>query len=221
MRHLGWGELCALIIASLLGGCASTSSWRWPAWPEPSRRPLRGSYEQELPPHAPLIIADFDLPKHVTNVGTPFGAWNSDPGDATQFCRVRLVDTQRVGNAGYSLMLEYDVESPNPAYNGVWMKLPPVSLAVFEALSFSIKGDAAHGFTKRLRLELKGHSHVARFQLDGITAEWQHVRIPLRSFEGIRQVKEATEFVIVFDEETVTEPVGVLYLDNVAFEPAA
>ena len=167
----------------------------------------------------PLVIADFDLPGHVTNAGQPFGGWDSDPGDRTQFCRVRLVEAERVGTEGFGLMLEYDVDSPNPAFNGFWMKLPNVSVRAFEALSVSIKGDAERGCTTRVWLELKGHSQVARFRLDGITAEWQQMRIPLREFDGIRRVTDANEFVIVFDDQTVTEKVGVLYLDDVAFEP--
>ena len=172
------------------------------------------------PARAAQVIADFDRPGHRTNADLPFGAWNGDPGDPTQFCRVRLQEAQRMGTAGFGLMIEYDVESPNPAYNGFWLKLPDVPLAAFGALSFRIKGDAQRGFTRRVRLELKDRAHVAGFQLEGITAEWTQVHVPLRAFAGIEALRMATEFVIVFDDETATEKVGAVYLDDLMFEPA-
>jgi len=172
------------------------------------------------PATVPRVIADFNRPGHRTNAGLPYGAWNSDPGDPTQFCRVRLMETERIGPAGFGLMIEYDVESPNPAYNGFWLKLPDVPLAAYHTVSFAVKGDAPRGFTRRLRLELKDRSHVARFLLDGIEAQWKQFRIPLNAFEGIETLRAATEFVIVFDEETVTEKVGTVYLDDLVFEPA-
>jgi len=112
------------------------------------------------------------------------------------------------------------VESPNPAYNGFWLKLPDVPLAAYRTLSFAIKGDPQRGFTRRMRLELKDQSHVARFPLAGIEAQWKLFRVPLNAFEGIETLRTATEFVIVFDEETVTEKVGTVYLDHLTFEPA-
>ena len=168
-----------------------------------------------------LVIADFNGSGHLTNAGTAFGGWDSDPGDKTQSCRVRLIESERLGDTGFGLMLDYDVESPNPAFNGFWMKLPDLRLNRFAAVSFSIKGDAGRGFTKRMWLELKqGPSRVGRYLFDGITADWQRVSIPLRDFDGIATVKTANEFVIVFDDQTVTGLTGVLYLDDVAFEPA-
>lgn len=167
----------------------------------------------------PLLVADFNRSKHETNTGHPFGAWDSDPGDPTHFCRARLVENERIGQTGFSLMLEYDVDSPNPAFNGFWMKLPQVRLRQYGALSFDIKGDRAKGYTHRLMLELKGNSQVARYTLGGISDVWQRVRIPLWDFENVDSVREASEFVIVFEDQSVTQRVGTLYLENVRFEP--
>jgi len=169
----------------------------------------------------PALLADFNLTGHRTNAGLPFGAWDSDPGDATQSCRIRLEAGTRVGDDGYGLMIEYDVESPNPAYNGFWMKLPDVPLARYETLSLMVKGEAERGFTRRLWLELKDRDRVARFLLEGITSEWTPMRIPLREFTGIRNIRTANELVLVFDDETVTTKVGTLYLDNIVLEPAS
>jgi len=166
-----------------------------------------------------LMVADFNRGGWRTNLGDPFGGWDRDPEDPTQFCRPRLVDEPRMGSSGYSLKLSYDVESPNPAYNGFWMKLPLIPIRRFTVLSLAIKGDPEEGFTRRLKLELKdGRRRVADYTLDGITDQWAIVRISLRDFRNAHNLRNATEFVIVFDDEMVTEPVGAIYLDEVAFD---
>ena len=168
-----------------------------------------------------LVVADFNQSAWRTNLGDPFGTWNSDPEDPTQFCRARLVEEPRVGDVGFSLMLDYDVESPNPAFNGFWMKLPAVPLRNFRTLTFAIKGDPDRGFTRRVKLELKGKRRSATYVLDGIGADWVRMRVPLEAFRSIEKVREATELVIVFDEETVTQRVGTIYLDEVTFESSS
>ncbi len=165
-----------------------------------------------------LLVADFDRAGWKTNLGDPFGGWDKDPGDSTQFCRVRLVDKPRVGEHGFSVQLEYDVDSPNPAFNGFWLKLPSITLRDFGYLSFAIRGDADRGFTSRVKLELKDHKHSAVYILREIKPAWVQVRIPLWAFRDIRKIKQAKEFVVVFDDETVSERVGTLYLDNLVFE---
>ena len=155
-------------------------------------------------------------------MGDPFGTWDRDPDDPTQFCHARLVESPRVGASGYSLQLDYDVDSPNPAYNGLWVKLPGVLLRRYEALELVVKGNAAKGFTRRLKVELKdGRRHVADYVLDGIGSEWIRMRIPLHVFRSIEKLSTATEFVVVFDDQTVTQLVGTLYLGEIAFTPAA
>lgn len=166
----------------------------------------------------PLLIADFNRPGWYTNTGHPFGAWQGDPGDPTQFFRARLVESPRVGQAGYSLQLEYDAESPNPAYGGFWMKLGGVALQPYRTLSFVIKGDTDRGFTTRLKVELKGRGHAATYELGGITAAWTRMRIPLKAFVGIEKVRHAEEFVLVLDQAIVTQSTGTLYVEDVALE---
>ncbi len=190
-----------LVLVGLLG----TGS---PVWGQTS---AKGSKEW-------LILADFNREGWWTNLETPFGTWDHDPDDRTQFCHARLVEEPRVGNSGYSLMLDYDVQSPNPAFNGFWMKLPSVPLRDFQMLSFDIKGDPTRDFTQRVKLELKDERHVADYLLDGIRAEWVNMRIPLKAFRNIEHLRAITEFVIVFDDRTVTKPVGTIYLDEVSLE---
>ena len=193
-----------LLLTVLVSGAGRPASSD--ALPEPSAGVLR--------------VAGFDQGGWRTNLGDPFGTWDHDPEDRTQFCRARLVEEPRVGTSGYSLMLDYDVQSPNPAFNGFWMKLPNLPLNRFQALSFSVKGDPERDFTRRIKLELKSKRRSAVYILDGIQSEWVRIRIPLHEFRDIEKIRSAAEFVIVFDDQTVTQPVGTLYLDEVAFESA-
>ena len=43
----------------------------------------------------------------------------------------------------------------------------------------------------------------------------------LSAFRDIEKSQAATEFVIVFDDQTVTQKLGTIYLDEVAFESAS
>ncbi len=171
-------------------------------------------------PAGRLRITNFNEGGWRTAFGDPFGGWDHDPGDRTQYCRVRLVDQPRIGGQGYSLQLEYDVDSPNPAFNGFWLKLPSVHLRDYAALSLYIQGDPDRGYTDRVKVELKDARHVADYLLTGIQGTWTHMHIPLSAFRDIEKVREAKEFVIVFDDHTVTQKTGTLYLDDIAFEPA-
>jgi hypothetical protein len=171
-------------------------------------------------PPARLVLADFDRAGWRTSLGDPFGGWDRDPGDPTQFCRPRLVEDPRLGTAGYSLRLDYDVDSPNPAYNGFWMKLPGIALQPFRTLSLAVRGDSDRGFTRRLKLELKDRRDAAVYILDGIGPEWVRMRIPLEAFRHIEKIEAATELVLVFEDEAVSERVGTLYVDEIALESA-
>src|SRR5665811_925030 len=78
----------------------------------------------------PLVVADFNEPNNISNVGTEFGTWNKDPNDPTQGCRMTFVKDDAMGEkSGMSVRLEYDVDSPNPAYNGFWLKLDGVKVS--------------------------------------------------------------------------------------------
>jgi hypothetical protein len=168
-----------------------------------------------------LLVADFSRGGggHVTNLGDPFGPWDLDPADLTQSCRVRLRPAEELAvKQPFVLDIDYDVESPNPGANGVWMKLPRIPLKEYGWLHLVVRGDADRGYTRRLQLELKGSGHVAKLLLEGIEGDWRRLRIPLAAFSEIRRVKQAAEFVIVFEAQTVTEPTGRLSLAEVAFE---
>ncbi len=165
-----------------------------------------------------LIIADFNAGDKPNNIGGDFGVWNKDPDDSTQKAEMKFESDDALGDrAGYSIRLDYDVDSPNPAYNGFWMKLNGVDASPYNSLTFYIKGDAKLGFTKRLKIELKDKGNKPSAYIVGnITDKWQKVTIPFDKFRHIQDWSSLNEFVIVFDDQNSNPKSGAVYIDQIA-----
>ena len=142
---------------------------------------------------ASLMVDNFNRGDKPKALGGDIGSWDKDPADATQMCTITFERSGALGDTGYSLRLDYDVDSPNPAYNGFWMKLTGADLSSYKTLTLHIKGDASRGYTTQVKLELKNGTETGRYLLKGITDQWQKVRIPLKEFEGISTWKGMTE----------------------------
>ena len=166
-----------------------------------------------------LVVADFDTGDKPNNIGGDFGAWDKDPNDETQKSAVTFEQQDALGDQyGYALRLEYDVDSPNPAYNGFWMKLNQLNATAYNTLKFYIKGDKTAGFTNKVKIELKDKANIpSPYLLSGITDEWQEVNIPLDKFRKITDWSALSEFVVVFDDINSNPKVGALFIDNVSF----
>ena len=167
---------------------------------------------------ATLLVDDFNRGEKPNALGGDYGAWNKDESDPTQKCMNSFDKPNAYGGAGDALKLYYDVDSPNPAYNGFWMKLQGTSVGGYKNLVLYVKGDSGRGYTPQIKLELKNGSEVGKYLLKGITDEWQQVSIPLKDFVGISDWSHMTEFVVVFDDLTSTKKVGTIYLDEISFE---
>jgi hypothetical protein len=168
---------------------------------------------------ATLVIADFNTGEKPNNIGGDFGAWNRDEADQTQGCKMNFNQTEMHGGAGSSVQLDYDVDSPNPAYNGFWMKLQNQDASQYDKLSLWIKGDAAAGYSTKVKLELKNaKGEVGKYTVSNITAEWQEIVIPLAQFSGLTDLASMTELVVVFDDMTCSgKKQGTIYIDDIAF----
>lgn len=172
--------------------------------------------EKKAPPKE-LIIADFDTGDKPNNLGGDFGSWNKDPNDSTQSCNMSFVEDDAMGDEfGYALRLDYDVDSPNAAYNGLWMALSALNASAYTHLTFYIKGDTRLGFTKSIKVELKDRalrqaSHISA----GITENWQKVSIPLKKFRRIEDWTGLMELVLVFDDINSNPKFGAIYLDHI------
>lgn len=165
-----------------------------------------------------LLVADFNSGQNVCNIGSKFGAWDKDPADATQTCQISFSDVERVANIGKSLVIRYDVDSENAAYNGVWMQLNNIDVSKFTKLVLYVKGDEKEGFTSQFKAELKTASSVGKTVIN-VTKDWNKVEIPFIAFEGLSETERTlTEFTIVFDDVTSNPKEGVIYLDSVYFE---
>jgi len=166
-----------------------------------------------------LVIADFDTGDKPNNLGGDFGSWDKDPNDETQGAELAFVEDDALGDKlGYALQLRYDVDSPNPAYNGMWMKLNGVDATKYNTLSFYVRGDAEAGFTQRVKIEMKDSGNKpAAYIIRGITNEWQRVDIPLSKFRRIQDWRALNELVFVFDDINSNPKTGSIYIDQVAF----
>jgi len=165
-----------------------------------------------------LIVADFDTGDKPNNIGGDFGAWDKDPNDETQSTQMSFEPDDALGDpAGYSVRLDYDVDSPNPAYNGFWMKLNGEDARNYNTISFYVRGDSDTGFTKRVKIEMKDMSgKPSPYIVTGISDQWTRVSIPFEKFRRISDWSSMNEFVIVFDDINANPKAGTLYLDQIA-----
>ena len=166
-----------------------------------------------------IVIADFNTGDKPSNIGGDFGSWDKDPNDETQGCKMSFESSDALGDeAGYSIRLDYDVDSPNPAYNGFWMKLNNLDATAYHTLNFYIRGDAQKGYTKRVKIELKDTSNQpSQYIITGVTDQWQKISIPFEKFKRVTNWNALNEFVVVFDDINSNPKAGTIYVDQVTF----
>ncbi|MFH0880741.1 MAG: carbohydrate binding domain-containing protein [Lentisphaerota bacterium] len=164
-----------------------------------------------------LVVADFDSGTKPNNVGGEFGAWDKDPSDMTQYAREFFSKDNRQAGEGYSMTIEYDVDSPNAAFNGFWLQFNNIDASAFTKVVFWAKADAVKGCTPRFKIELKTEGERGAFYVDGLTSEWTKFEIPLESF-NISDLSALSEFVVVFEDHTSLPKTGILYLDDISLE---
>lgn len=166
------------------------------------------------------LVTDFDDRVRVNELGGRFDIWRRSAGglsDPHQTCGISFEPGGPAGGGGYALKIEYALGSSKSSCNGVWMQLNDFDARAYRYLVFYVRGDRKRGFTRRLKLELKGPGGSGSCIVAGIKTEWKRVVVPLRLFQGINDFKNLQEFVIIFDAETVTRPAGVIYIDTVQF----
>jgi hypothetical protein len=165
-----------------------------------------------------LMVADFNSGAKPNNLGGDFGAWIKDPSDPMQGCVESFDRANRYGSSGFALRLIYSVESKNPAFGGLWMRLQNLDASKFDSLAFRVRGDSKIGFTTVFKVELKDSmDQTSHFYVRGVTDQWQDLAIPLKDFEGMTNFRSLKEFVIVFEDTSATSKRGVIYIDDVRF----
>jgi len=166
-----------------------------------------------------LVIADFDTGDKPNNIGGDFGGWDKDPNDESQGTQMSFDTDDSQGDAsGYAIRLDYDVDSPNPAYNGFWMKLNGEDATAYNTLNFFVKGDAKTGYTKRFKIELKDMTNKpSAYIVSGVTDQWQKISIPFEKFRRIENWNSLNEIVFVFDDINSSPKTGSILLDQITF----
>ncbi|MFA5335256.1 MAG: carbohydrate binding domain-containing protein [Candidatus Omnitrophota bacterium] len=178
---------------------------------------------EALPPATPpaakeMVIADFNTGGKPNNVGGDFGSWDKDPNDPSQGTRMSFNPDEKYGKDGFSLQLDYDVDSPNPAYNGFWMKLGDIDATYYNKLVLYIKGDEAKGYPQKLKVELKNaKGEVGKAYISQISGTWAPVEIKFSDFQGIKDFSKMTEFTIVFEDSVSRPKAGTVYIDSMGF----
>lgn len=168
-----------------------------------------------------LMIADFDTGDKPNNLGGDFGTWDKDPADETQKVEMLFEKEDAAGKDGYCVKLVYDVRSPRPAYNGMWMKLGGIDAKDYKTLNIFIRGDKKNDFTDRLKVELKDRTgKPSRYIIRDITGEWKKFSIPLEKFRHVNDWSDLREFVVVFDDLNSRPKEGAVYIDNISFSKA-
>jgi hypothetical protein len=164
-----------------------------------------------------LLLSHFNERENKTALGD-FGAWDRDPDDYSQSCYESFSPLVRVGNRGCSLRLDYDVDSPNSAYNGVWFDLGGVDLSDYRYLVIWAKGDKDRGYTKDFKLEIQNsRGDKGACYLPGLSDSWREYKIDLKQFIGISEWDEMKKLVMVFEDWRATEKEGTVYIDDIYF----
>ncbi|HNX68148.1 MAG TPA: CIA30 family protein [Candidatus Omnitrophota bacterium] len=165
-----------------------------------------------------LMIADFDTGDKPNNIGGDFGGWDKDPNDESQGTQMSFDTDDAKGTAGgYSIRLDYDVDSPNPAYNGFWMKLNGEDATPYNTLNLYVKGDAKVGYTKRFKIELKDMTNKpSAYIVSGVTDQWQKISIPFEKFRRIENWNSLNEIVVVFDDINSSPKTGAILIDDIS-----
>jgi len=217
-KKIIFSSFLALLGVLILFGCVPLEEYRVEEVPVKEKKAVREERVTSEQPGDILMIDDFDDGAKPNNIGGDLGAWDRDPADDTQTCREYFTSEVKCGESGYSMKIDYDVDSPSPAFNGYWTKLQGIDVSSHKNFVFYVKGDEKDGFTTQFKIELKNEKkEVGKYYVKGVTSEWQKVVVPLTDFVGITDFSEMTEFVVVFEDRIATDRDGAIYIDNLHF----
>ncbi|MBU1076451.1 MAG: hypothetical protein KKH98_04120 [Spirochaetes bacterium] len=171
----------------------------------------------------PLVLMDFNYREPVTKYGGMWGIFDFNPHDRNAFCRSSFAKDKDLHKKGYYLKVTYDVDSPQAAFNGVWIKLNGIDLSKFSAISMKVRGDSEKGFTDFFKIELKDKTSKIEYYVEDITDQWKEFILPFEEFEGtVEDIdwKNMIEFIpCVFEDWRFKQKTGRLYIDDIQLIP--
>lgn len=167
----------------------------------------------------PMIVDNFNKKTFVNLLGGKWETWTYNDKDVLSGCRLGYDGKNKNGKDGYSLKIEYDVDSSNSAWNGCLTKLKSADISGYNAISFYIKGDETTGFPKLLKCEIWGKGGTGVYYLKDITSSWQKKIIPLTLFGGmITEWTDMEKFLFCFEDSKAGDKDGIIYIDDIVFE---
>ena len=165
-----------------------------------------------------ILIDDFNNGKDVNALTLPNSSWSANPNDPTQSIECLHTPQENfIGAKGMSLAMTYDVDSPNPAYNGYYFKLGDMDARLYNQVVFAVRGDVNYTFPDRFNIEIKNKQEVGKYTVHGVSGKWHKFAIPFSDFKGITNWGRLTEFVIVFADTDVGVKKGRIYFDDLYF----
>lgn len=171
----------------------------------------------------PLVLMDFDGRQPVTLLGGMWGVFDFNPTDRNAYCRSSFSRDKDLHNKGYYLKLSYDVDSPQAAFNGIWVKLNGMDLSDFDAVAMKVRGDKEAGYSDFFKIELKDKATKIEYYIEDITDQWKEYVIPFADFLGTIEDmnwKNMNEFIpCVFEDWRFKQKTGRIYLDDIRFIP--
>ena len=165
-----------------------------------------------------VCVDDFNAGSKPNCLGGDLGAFDFMPNDFSQSCLEAYDPGVKMGDSGFSMRLDYDVDSTNPAYNGFWTKLNNFDASHFSKLIFWVKGNQEYGFTDVFKVELKnGSGETGKYYVKNVTAKWQMIILPLKDFAFINDFSDLVELVFVFEDRIASKKEGTVWIDDIYF----
>ncbi len=164
-----------------------------------------------------LLVDDFDRASTANKLGGYFGTFSQTPDEFNQFCNLSFDKDNKIGFSGYSLRLDYSLESPQAINNGFWMSLSNLDAIKYSGLEFFVKGDEEKGYPPLLKLQLKNANQTGTYIINNITGTWQKIYVPFQNFEGIKDLDHLLKLLIIFEAKPDMPKTGTVYIDNLQF----
>jgi hypothetical protein len=175
-----------------------------------------------VPP--PLVVANFDSCNGINNLGGEMGA-AYEPSTSN-----KLTETYEPEMGG-GCVVKLDYEIPTD-WGAFWLKLMGTDLSLYNRLSFDVKfaGQVDSHTDMAIKVEFKNRcdnqvcDEVWIQYVSGITTEWERRTIFMADFYSMPDqsspptLTATEELVFTFENGRISSN-GVVYLDNISFEP--
>ncbi len=211
------------IFASLLTGCSRPASPSLSPSPAPASpalislpvpaSPASGPSTAPAPGSSRLLVDDFDNCTGTNALGGAMGAAYNPPDSLKE-------SYPQEGERGCVARLEYKISG----WAAFWLKLNGADLREYRQLKVDVRADPQPGVPAQMKVELKRQGEVSIKYVSGIGTDWKTLSVRLADFgyagygAPVSSWQGMEELVFTF-EASKSGRQGVVYLDNIAFEP--